>query len=371
VRVGIIGGGQLGRMLGQAAGPLDIRCTFVEPAASPAAAPTGEILAGAYDDPAVLAELARRSDAVTYEFENVPVEAARWLAERIPVHPTPDALHVAQDRLHEKRFFRDNGVECAAFAPVASLAELRAAIEMLGLPAILKTRRMGYDGKGQLYLADPEQAEAAWSGLRGVPSILERVVPFDRELSVLVVRGRDGAVATWPVIENRHAGGILRWSIAPAPERPHGPPVAALQERADALGRRLVEALGYVGVLAVELFQVGDRLLANELAPRVHNSGHWSIEGSFTSQFENHLRAVLGLPLGRTDAPIPCASVNLLGRVPALPDLLAIDGARVHLYGKEPRPGRKLGHVTVLGRDLDEVAARLDAVRALTELQTG
>lgn len=365
MRVGVIGGGQLGRMLGQAASPLGIQCTFVEPAPDPSAAPTGRVLAGAYDDREVLARLAEACDVVTYEFENVPVDAARWLAERVPVHPAPEALHVAQDRLHEKRFFRDNGVACAAFAPVASVAELRAAIEHIGLPAILKTRRMGYDGKGQLYLADPEQADAAFAGLGGVPCLLERVVPFDRELSILIARGTSGRVVTWPLVENRHAGGILRWSVAPAPE--HGPPLAALQAEADALAKRLVEALDYVGVLAVELFQLGDRLLANEMAPRVHNSGHWSIEGAFTSQFENHLRAVLGLPLGRTDTPLPCGCVNLLGRVPPLPELLAIDGARVHLYGKQPRPGRKLGHVTVQGRDLAEVRARLDAVRALTE----
>ncbi|MEZ4240416.1 MAG: 5-(carboxyamino)imidazole ribonucleotide synthase [Myxococcota bacterium] len=362
MRVGVIGGGQLGRMLGQAAGPLDIGCTFVEPAPSPSAGPTGEVLAGAYDDETVLGALAAKCDAVTYEFENVPVGPARWLAERVPVRPTPDALHVAQDRVFEKRFFRDNGVDCAAFAPVASLEELRAAIEVLGLPAILKTRRMGYDGKGQLYLADPEQAAAAWAGLGGVPCILERVVPFDREVSILAVRGVDGTVQTWPLVENRHAGGILRWSIAPAPGVP-----PLVQAEAEAIARRLLEALDYVGVLAVELFQVGERLLANEIAPRVHNSGHWSIEGAFTSQFENHLRAVLGLPLGRTDVPTPCASVNLLGRVPPLPALLAVPGARVHLYGKQPRPGRKLGHVTLLARDLPEVLERLDRVRALTE----
>lgn len=370
MRLGIIGGGQLGRMLAQAGSPLGVRCTFVEPAgdaAGPSAAGVGEILCAPYDDLAALGRLADATDVVTYEFENVPVAAARWLAERVAVHPTPDALDVAQDRVNEKTFFRNNGVECAPFAPVSSEDELRIAIEAIGLPAILKTRRMGYDGKGQQYLADPEQGPAAFAALGRVPSILERVVPFDRELSVLVARGRDGAVVTWPLVENRHAGGILRWSLAPAPDRDGLPTLAELQPRADALARRLVEALGYVGVLAVELFQTGDRLLANEIAPRVHNSGHWSIEGAVTSQFENHLRAVLGWPLGRPDVLLPCACVNLLGVVPPLPRLLAIDGARVHLYGKVPRPGRKLGHVTVLGASYDEVRGRLDAVRALTD----
>jgi 5-(carboxyamino)imidazole ribonucleotide synthase len=367
VRVGIIGGGQLGLMLGQAGQPLGISCTFLEPAPRPCVAGMGELITAPYTDREALARLAARSDVITYEFENVPVEAARWLAESHPVHPRPRALEVAQDRLAEKRFFRDNGISTAAFAPVSSLEELSAAIEVLGLPAILKTRRMGYDGKGQQYLADPEQASRAYVALGQEASILERVVPFDRELSVLAVRGREGQVATWPLVENRHAGGILRWSIAPATERRGGPSLSALQARADALAHKVLGALDYVGVIAIELFQVGEELLANEMAPRVHNSGHWSIEGSFTSQFENHLRAVLGLPLGRTDVPLPTGCVNLLGRVPPLPDLLAIPGASVHLYGKDPRPGRKLGHVTLRGTDADEIRERLEQVRHLTE----
>ncbi|MEQ1565621.1 MAG: 5-(carboxyamino)imidazole ribonucleotide synthase [Myxococcota bacterium] len=370
MRVGVIGGGQLGRMLGQAGQPLGITFTFLEPAdaaSSPSAAVVGDVIRAPYDDPDALAELASRSDIVTYEFENVPVEAVRQLAGQIPVYPPPAALEAAQDRLHEKRFFRENGIDTTAFAQVSSVEDLEAAIDMLGLPAILKTRRMGYDGKGQLFLADPEQAATAFAALGGRPCILERIVPFDRELSLLAVRALDGRIVTWPLVENRHAGGILRWSIAPAPEMPGGADLATLQARADLIARRILEALDYVGVLAIELFQLGDRLLANEMACRVHNSGHWSIEGAFTSQFENHLRAVLGLPLGRTDVPIPCGCVNLLGEVPPIRDLLAVPGARLHLYGKQPRPGRKLGHVTVLGVDLDEVRARIDLVRALTE----
>jgi 5-(carboxyamino)imidazole ribonucleotide synthase len=364
VKVGVIGGGQLGRMLGQAGGPLGISCTFLDPAPNPSAAAVGRTILGAYDDLHALEQLAAAVDVVTYEFENVPVRAVRALGAK--VRPRPNALEVAQDRLFEKRFFRDQGVETAPFAEVSSPAELDAAIDTLGLPAILKTRRFGYDGKGQLYLADPEQAGAALHALGGVPCILEGVVPFDRELSVLAVRGQDGRIATWPIVENRHAGGILRWSIAPAPEGP-GATVAALQARADQIARRVSEGLDYVGVMAIELFQVGDRLLANEMACRVHNSGHWTIEGAFTSQFENHLRAILGLPLGRTDVPTPVGCVNLLGHLPPLPELLAIPGARVHIYGKEPRAGRKLGHVTVFGPTLDEVRARIDAVRNLTE----
>ncbi|MCA9493326.1 MAG: 5-(carboxyamino)imidazole ribonucleotide synthase, partial [Myxococcales bacterium] len=300
-------------------------------------------------------------DVVTYEFENVPVASVERLAERVPVYPPVAALRVAQDRLLEKRAFADHHVGTAPFAAVSSVEELLAAIEVVGLPAILKTRRMGYDGKGQLYLADPEQAGPAFQVLGGVPCILEQVVPFDRELSVLAVRGRDGAFATWPLVENRHAGGILRWSYCPADVPPE------TQARAASIARSVAEGLGYVGVLAIELFEIGGLLLANEMAPRVHNSGHWSIEGAETSQFENHLRAVAGLPLGTTAVPLPVACVNLLGRLPPLTDLLALPGAHVHLYGKEPRPGRKLGHVTLRGSNEAEVRERLDRARRLVE----
>ncbi|HHO51073.1 MAG TPA: 5-(carboxyamino)imidazole ribonucleotide synthase [Deltaproteobacteria bacterium] len=361
MRVGIIGGGQLGRMLGESAQLLEIESLFLEPSPSPSAAVAGEVIVAPYDDRVALDRLARECEVVTYELENVPVDTVRYLAGKVAIHPGPGALETAQDRLAEKRFFRSRGVSIAAFVPVDSVEQLEAGIELLGLPAILKTRRMGYDGRGQLYLADPEQASGAFAALGSVPCVLEEVVPFDRELSILAVRDRDGATATWPLVENRHAGGILRWSVAPAPEVDR-----ELQLLADALATRLLEALQYVGVLAVELFQVGDRLLANEIAPRVHNSGHWSIEGALTSQFENHLRAILGLPLGQTSVLLPCGCVNLLGRLPDLSELLAVPGARLHLYGKEPRPGRKLGHVTVLGADHGQIRARIDAVRALT-----
>jgi 5-(carboxyamino)imidazole ribonucleotide synthase len=364
-RVGVIGGGQLGQMLGQAGLPLGLSFTFLEPASDPCAAQVGRVIRGAYDDPDALAQLAAASDVVTWEFENVPVDAARALAERVPVYPPPAALEAAQDRLHEKRTFRAVGVDTAPFVPVDSPEDVLRAIEVLGLPAILKTRRMGYDGKGQLFLAEPEQARGAFATLGSVPCLLEQVVPFDRELSVLVVRSREGAVRTWPLVENRHAGGILRWSTAPAPGVD-----AALQARADEIAATVAERLQYVGVLAIELFQVGSRLLANEMAPRVHNSGHFSIEGSATSQFENHLRAVLGWPLGDTDVPQPFACVNLLGRAPKIEDLLAVPGARVHLYGKAPKPGRKVGHVTVSGPDAEAVRARLEQLRLLVDHTT-
>lgn len=360
MRLGIIGGGQLGRMLGQAGQRLGVRTLFLEAAESPSAGIVGEVIAAPYDEPAALDRLAEECDVVTYEFENVPVEAVRYLAGKTRIFPGPGALEVAQDRLAEKRFFRSRGIETADFVPVDSVEQLQAAIDDLGLPAILKTRRHGYDGKGQQYLADPEQAQTAFDALGGVPCILEEVVAFDRELSILAVRDEGGRIETWPLVENRHAGGILRWSMAPAQEVPQ-----PLADHARDLVKRILEALQYVGVLAVELFQSGDQLLANEMAPRVHNSGHWSIEGSHTSQFENHVRAVLGLPLGAADVPLPCGCVNLLGKMPELSELLAVPGARVHLYDKEPRPGRKLGHVTVLGNHLDEVRHRLDVIREL------
>ncbi len=361
MRVGVLGAGQLGRMLGEAALPLGMRTTFLDPAPDPCAAAVGTVLRGGFDDPEALDRLAACSDVVTYEFENVPVAAVRHLAERVPVFPSAEALEVAQDRSREKRAFSERGVETAPFVEVSTPEEVLAAIDTIGLPAILKTRRMGYDGKGQLYLADPEQAAQAFATLGGVPCILEQVVPFDRELSLLVARGRGGEIATWPLVENRHAGGILRWSYAPA-EVDRDTADWALE-----IARTMAEGLGYVGVLAIELFDLGGRLLANEMAPRVHNSGHWSIEGAETSQFENHLRAIAGLPLGSTGVPLPVACVNLLGKVPPVPELLSIPGARVHLYGKQPRPGRKLGHVTVRGASAEEVRQRLDRVRRLVE----
>jgi 5-(carboxyamino)imidazole ribonucleotide synthase len=362
MRVGVMGGGQLGRMLGQAGQPLGVSFTFLEPADAPSAEGVGRVIKAAYDDEAALATLAAASDVVTWEFENVPVAAAKFLSERVAVFPPPRALEVAQDRVHEKRAFRAVGADTAAFVAVDSPEDVLRAIEVLGLPAILKTRRLGYDGKGQLFLAEPEQARGAFETLGSVPCILEQVVPFDRELSVLAVRSRTGELRTWPLVENRHAGGILRWSLAPAPGI-----TPELQARADHVAATIAAHLDYVGVLAIELFQVGSRLLVNEMAPRVHNSGHFSIEGATTSQFENHLRAVLGWPLGDTAVTLPWACVNLLGRAPRVEDLLAVPGVRVHLYGKAPKPGRKVGHVTIGGPDAETVAARLEAVRALLD----
>jgi 5-(carboxyamino)imidazole ribonucleotide synthase len=328
--VAVIGGGQLGRMLGLAGIPLGLSFRFLDPAPEAPAREVGELVVGAYDDPAALDRLVSGADVVTYEFENVPVEAAR----RAGAVPAAAALEAAQDRLAEKRLFRRLGI------PTAPIDD-----EVTTFPALLKTRRLGYDGKGQRLVETRPGFDPG--------HVLEGLVPFDRELSLLAVRGRDGDTRFWPLVENVHEGGILRLSRAPAAGAP--------QALAEGYATRLLDELGYVGVLALELFDVGGELVANELAPRVHNTGHWTIEGATTSQFENHLRAVLGLPLGATDALAPAAMVNLIGRVPPLEELLRVPGARVHLYGKEPRPGRKLGHVTVLGA----TDARVRAVEGL------
>lgn len=354
MRLGILGGGQLGRMLALAAHPLNVRCTALEPAAEPAAAPVCAHLAGEFDDYRALFELARAADAVTYEFENVPVEAARWLAERVPVFPPPRALEVSQERLAEKRFFEALGIPTPPFAAVDSEAEFRAAVAEIGLPAVLKTRRFGYDGKGQAVLRTGADAEAAWAKLGGRPLILEGFVPFDRELSIVAVRGRDGRIATYPLVENVHIDGILHRSIAPAPDLGE-----ELGERAAEFAARVLAELDYVGVLTIEWFQAGPRLLANEMAPRVHNSGHWTIEGALTSQFENHVRAVCGLPLGGTAPVGHSVMYNFIGDVPDAARVLALPEAKLHLYGKASRPGRKVGHVTLRAGSAEELRAKL------------
>jgi 5-(carboxyamino)imidazole ribonucleotide synthase len=349
LRVGVLGGGQLGRMLGLAGYPLGIRCRFLDPAPDASAGQVGELVIGAYDDPVCLDRLAADADVVTYEFENVPAAAARHLAARVPTYPPAAALETAQDRLAEKRLFQSLGIPTVRFARVDATADLDPAIDRIGLPALLKTRRLGYDGRGQRLLHERHQAVPGWDALGRVPCLLESLARFDRELSVLAVRARDGETRTYPLVENDHRDGILRLSLAPAPNGGH------LQSLAETYAARVLDRLEYVGMLAIELFQVGDELLANELAPRVHNSGHWTIEGAETSQFENHLRAVTGLPLGSTAARGHSTMLNLIGTLPDVHEVLATDGAHLHHYGKAPRPGRKLGHVTLR----DDDAARL------------
>ena len=339
--IGIVGGGQLGRMLALAGRRLGLRFVVLEPKADPPAGAAAPVIQAAYDDPDALRQLADRVDVVTYEFENVPVEAARMLEKWVPVRPGPAALELAQDRLTEKRGLRAMGVGTADFEPVAHPEDLLRALEVLGSPVVLKARRLGYDGKGQSIVRGPGDVDGAWEVLGGVPAIAEAFVPFDRELSQVAARGSDGSMAFYPLVENHHQEGILRTTIAPAPDL-----TPELIDHAQRSVRSLAEHLDYIGVITVELFQIGSDLLANEIAPRVHNSGHWTQDGAVTCQFENQVRAVAGLPLGSADPrPGRTFMTNLIGDEPRLDELLADPRVKVHLYDKSPRPGRKLGHV--------------------------
>jgi 5-(carboxyamino)imidazole ribonucleotide synthase len=355
--IGILGGGQLGYMLALAGYPLGLHFRFLDPSPE---APVGRIanrVTAAFNDQPALEKFSHGLEVVTYEFENVPVAAANFLAERVPVYPPAAALEEAQDRLREKRLFRRLEIPTTEFAGIAGRENLDAAVKQVGLPAMLKTCRMGYDGKGQWLLRTAEDVEKARPELPDVPLILEKFVPFTRELSILGVRGRSGEIAFYPLIENHHRGGILRLALAPAPNL-----TASLQQEAERAARKVLEALEYVGVLCIEFFEFGGRLLANEMAPRVHNSGHWTIEGAVTSQFENHLRAILGMPLGSTAAVGVSAMINLIGETPESAEVLNVSNAHLHLYGKEPRSGRKLGHVTVRADQFDKLQQRLSAL---------
>lgn len=361
--VGILGGGQLARMLALAAAPLGIRTLAVDGAADACAGQVSGLVVAAWDDEAALEEFARQVDVVTFDFENVPAATAERLAGLVDVFPNPRALAVAQDRLSEKTLFRESGLNTPEFAVVDTRDDLVAAVGRIGLPAILKTRRLGYDGKGQFRLKVPADIDAAWAALGDAASrhglILEAFVPFDRELSVVAVRGRDGAFRTWPLTRNWHVDGVLSLSLAPAPGTSD-----ALEHEAVAHARAIAERLDYVGVFALELFVQGNELLGNEMAPRVHNSGHWTIEGAHTSQFENHIRAVLGLPLGDTGVRGASAMLNWIGEMPdPAPVLSAVDG-HWHDYGKEARPGRKVGHATICATDAGSLRAKLVEVGA-------
>lgn len=356
--VGILGAGQLGRMLALAGYPLGLRFRFFDAVPDACAGQVGELMLGDFSDEHALVQFAAGIDYATYEFENVPVTAARVVGERVTAWPPPLALEVAQDRLAEKQLFQSLGIPTARFQTVDSRDDLGAALEQLGYPAVLKTRRLGYDGKGQARVDTPQDADQAWSELGGQPLILEELVRFARELSLICVRGANGQTLFYPLTENHHRRGILRLSIAPAPGM-----TLDLHGQAIRIGQALLRSLEYVGVLAVELFQVPGGFMANEIAPRVHNSGHWTIDGAETSQFENHLRAVIGLPLGPIDPLGPSAMINLIGELPDLEALAAVPGAKIHLYGKEPRPGRKLGHVNVRARDEQSLMPRLAELR--------
>lgn len=344
--IGILGGGQLGRMLALAAARLGYRVHVYAPEADgPASQVAWRHTRGSFEDRQALAAWAGTVDVATFEWENIPAAPLAAVAARALLRPHPRALDVAQDRLAEKAFVTGLGGRPARHGAAGSRQELDAAIAAVGVPAILKTRRSGYDGKGQARLASADDADAAWAAVGGQPSVLEARVAFDVEFSILLCRGADGAAVMWEAPENRHENGILRTSRVPA-----APIVAAQRADAEALARRVADALDYVGVLALEFFATADGPVFNEMAPRVHNSGHWTIEGARTSQFENHIRAVCGLPLGDAGSLGAAEMRNLLGEEAlSWADVLAAPGAHLHLYGKgEPRPGRKMGHVTTL-----------------------
>jgi 5-(carboxyamino)imidazole ribonucleotide synthase len=346
-------------MLALAGMPHGHEFVFLEPGGE-AVRGLGTLLPASADDPVAVDRLAGLADVVTYEFENVPVEAARRVAARVPVRPPPEALEVSQDRVVEKRFFREVGMPTPDFVPVDARADLDTAVASLGFPCVLKTRRLGYDGKGQRVLRQPADLEPAWRALGDVPLVLEAFVPFSRELSIVACRGRDGGAVFYPLVENHHRDGILRRSLAPAPGL-----TPALQASAEAHARAVLERLDYVGVVAIELFQVDGVLVANEMAPRVHNSGHWTIDGAETSQFENHVRAITGASLGSTWVRGAVAMVNLIGTLPDATAVLAVPGARLHLYGKSPKPGRKIGHVTLVGASHEALAEQVAAIERL------
>lgn len=355
--VGILGGGQLARMMALSGAPLGLRFLVLDNVSDACAGQFAPMVVGDYTDEAALAEFASRVDVATFDFENVPAASAEWLSARVPVFPNPRALGLSQDRLAEKTLFRELGIPVPDFADIPDRAALDAAVAKLGTPCILKTRRLGYDGKGQFRIKTMADVDAAWDALGAQAStvglILEAFVRFQRELSVIAVRGRDGEFRSWPLTENWHVDGVLSASLAPARVD------AAMAERAIAYARSLAEAMDYVGVFALELFCRDGELLANEIAPRVHNSGHWTIEGSETSQFQNHLRAVLGLPLGSTRMVGHACMLNWIGEMPDANPVLAEPSGHWHDYGKSARPGRKVGHATLRADTTTELAESL------------
>lgn len=357
MKVGILGGGQLARMLAEAGMPLGLEFVIVDPKPDACAAGLGSFHQSEYADPAAL-DLLAGCDRVTCDFENVPAEALAAIAGRVQVRPSAAALAASQDRLVEKDRFARLGMETAGYAEVNSRTDLAAAVAKMGFPAVVKTRRMGYDGKGQMVLRDAEDMELAWQKLGGRALIVEQWIAFDHECAITAVRSEDGELRCWPLSRTWHREGILRLAASlPVPE--------TLQNAAAAMVRKLAEDLEYVGCLTLELFAHGDRLLANEFAPRVHNSAHWTIEGAVCSQFENHLRAVCGWPLGATGARGAAVMVNFIGSMPAPQAWLAVPGLYWHDYGKSAREGRKVGHATLSAAGpagIKELLPRLDGL---------
>lgn len=355
--VGVLAAGQLGRMMALEGYPLGLRFRFLEPNPSAPAATLAELIAARYDDTDALAQFAKGIDVATYEFENIPVCAAETLSKRVAFYPPPEALRMAQDRFLEKKLFTELSIPTSPYLEVLSRDDLDHAIREIGLPLVLKSARMGYDGKGQAVLNAESSIDDIYAGYEDVPVLAEEWIPFDRELSLVSARSRSGEVAFYPLVENQHRKGILWETRAPAPCVSD-----ELQASAEACAVKIFERFDYVGVLTIEFFEHEGKLLANEMASRVHNSGHWTLDGAVTSQFENHLRAILGMPLGSTEAVGVSHMVNLIGMIPESGDVLAVPGAHLHLYGKTPRPGRKVGHITLCATTPDVLDTRVESL---------
>ncbi len=356
MHIGILGGGQLARMLAEAGFSHNFRFTFIDPKADACAGARGRLIVADWSNSEALTQLAR-CDRVTFDFENVPDKVLRHLAGSVPVSPGPEVLAGTQDRLAEKRLFTGLGIPVAPFVPVDSRPDLLGALEETGLPAVLKTRRMGYDGKGQAVLRDKEDLETAWQRLGDYPLIIESLVEFDYECALTAVRDADGQMRFYPLTRTLHEEGILSLCMAPFDHD------GKLQQVAESHLARIAGHFEYVGALTLEFFVRDGRLLANEIAPRVHNSAHWTIEGASCSQFENHLRAVCGLPLGSTTSRGRSVMVNWIGEMPDPARYLKIDGLAWHDYGKKPRPGRKVGHATISAPDEAGLRARLEQLQ--------
>ena len=356
MKIGVIGGGQLGRMLALAGTPLGMTFAFLDPAPDACAAALGEHLRADYGDQDHLRQLADEVDLVTFEFESVPAETVAFLSQFVPVFPSAEALRIARDRWFEKSMLKELGIPTPEFADVLSQDDLNAAVASIGLPAVLKTRTLGYDGKGQKVLRKADDVTDAFAELGSVPCILEGFVPFTGEVSLIAVRGRDGQTCFYPLVHNTHEAGILRLSVASSNH--------PLQALAEDYASRVLSKLNYVGVLAFEFFEIDGGLKANEIAPRVHNSGHWTIEGAECSQFENHLRAVTGLPLGSTAKLGESAMLNFIGEVPPVEKVIAVQDCHLHHYGKAFKAGRKVGHATL------RCPARATLDRQITAVET-
>jgi len=362
LRIGVLGGGQLGQMLAIAGKQLaNHTFRFLDPSPEACAKSAGELITGDFNDQPTLDRFAHNLDVVTYEFENVPVSAVEHLQTKLPVRPGPCSLRTSQDRLLEKQLFTDHNVPTAEYQHVRSLDELNDAVKTIGLPGVLKARSGGYDGRGQFVIHDTAQTTTAWHAINR-HAVYEQFIPFDRELSLVAVRSTTGQTAFYPLVQNTHRGGILISTVAPAPDITPAIELAAQQHIAE-----LMHHLDHVGVFTVEFFQHQGQLIANETACRVHNTGHWTTEGAHTSQFENHVRAITNAPLGDTSPIGPTVMLNLIGVAPSAESLSQIPGATVHLYGKQPRPGRKLGHVTLRIDDEQQRRAAYEQLVALAQ----